>query len=147
MSTYLLHTFYLFDMEKVNVIFHIFMKLMTKFLPKLAAMFNELGIQCSVFLFEWIVCGFANIFPLEVSARLWDSFFFYGDYYLMKICLAVATVLEKQVLAPENDSFEMLIILFKNIGKYVGAEQLFTAIDKVQLTEKQYDTYKREIEN
>lgn len=72
MNRDLLFTFYSFEMEKVNVIFHVFMSLMKDRLPKLHAQFKATNISCSIFLFEWIVALYSNIFSLEVSGRLWD---------------------------------------------------------------------------
>jgi hypothetical protein len=95
MNKYLMHTFYLFEMEKVNVIFHVYMRLMQEKLPKLAQMFGDLGLSCSIFLFEWIVTLFSNVFELDISARIWDNYFFYGDYYLMKVCIGISQILEK----------------------------------------------------
>lgn len=58
----LLFNFYSFDMDKVNVTFHVFMRLMKERLPKLHDMFTETGISCSIFLFEWVVAAYCNIF-------------------------------------------------------------------------------------
>lgn len=47
-----------------------------------------------------------------------------------------------------NDgSYEMLIILFKSIDKYVNEETLFTKIDLIKLSEKQYELLKEEVKN
>jgi hypothetical protein len=72
MNRELLFTFYSFDMERVNVLFHVFMTFMRDKLPKLHASFKKSNISCSIFLFEWIVALYSNIFPLDISARLWD---------------------------------------------------------------------------
>jgi hypothetical protein len=78
-------------------------------------MFEELNLTVSIFLFPWIMCIFSNTFPLDLSARIWDSYFLYGDWYLMKVCLAISSVIHKQILSEQQDSFEMLMIMFKNI--------------------------------
>jgi hypothetical protein len=72
MNRDLLFHFYSFDMEKVNIIFHVFMRTVKEKLPKLHNLFKMTNLSCSVFLFEWIVALYSNIFPLEVSARIWD---------------------------------------------------------------------------
>jgi len=43
MHKYLLFTFYSFDMPKVNVFFHIYMRLMKIHIPKLYQMFTDVG--------------------------------------------------------------------------------------------------------
>ena len=58
----MLFNFYSFDMDQVNITFHVFMKLMKERLPKMHEMFIETGISCSIFLFEWVVAAYSNIF-------------------------------------------------------------------------------------
>jgi Rab-GTPase-TBC domain len=100
-------------------------------------------LQCSVFLFEWVVTVYSNIFPLSISARLWDSWLLYGEFFFIKVCLGVCLCLWEQVT--ENGGYEMLIILFKSIDKYVTEENLFTKIDELKLTEKEYEKVKQQV--
>lgn len=144
MHKYMLFTFYSFDMPKVNIVFNVFMRLMKQHVPKLHEAFQKLGLQCSVFLFEWVVAIFSNILPLGFSARLWDSWLFYGEVYFIRICLAVCLCLWDQV---NDGSYEMLIILFKGIDKYVSEETLLAKIQMVQLSDKQYQQLKDEVKN
>jgi len=44
MNLHLMHSFYSFDMNKVNVFFHCFMRLLKERLPRLANMFVDLGL-------------------------------------------------------------------------------------------------------
>ena len=86
--------FYSFDMDKVNLVFHIFMRLMHEKLPKLYEIFVSTGLSCSIFLFEWVVALYSNIFSLDVSSRIWDNFFYYGDFFILKTALAICYGLE-----------------------------------------------------
>jgi hypothetical protein len=97
MNRELLFTFYSFEMERVNVIFHVFMTLMRDRLPKLYANFKQTNISCSIFLFEWIVALYSNIFPLETSARLWDQYLYHGDFFLVRVAIAICLCLEAQL--------------------------------------------------
>jgi len=58
----MLFNFYSFDMDKVNIVFHIFMRLMKEKLPKLHDIFQMTQLSCSIFLFEWVVAAYSNIF-------------------------------------------------------------------------------------
>ena len=69
---------------------------------------------------------------------------FYGDHYLMKVCLAMCTCLERQI---SEDNFEQLVIIFKTVDKYISEDTLFKAVDEQKLTEKQYETVRRTVEN
>ena len=72
MNRDLLFTFYSFEMERVNVIFHLFMQLMSTKIPKMYQIFKQTNLSCSIFLFEWVVALYSNIFALETSAKIWD---------------------------------------------------------------------------
>jgi hypothetical protein len=51
----------------------------------------------------------------------------------MKACLGVSLCIEKIATQPGHDSYEMLVILFKNIAKEVNEEELFKSIEKIKL--------------
>lgn len=93
MHSYLLITFYDFDMKQVNVIFNVFMRLMKQKLPKLHQNFVALGLNPSIFLFEWVVAVWANIFPLKLSSRIWDQWLFYGEVFFWRAVLAICSLL------------------------------------------------------
>ena len=112
MNRHTLYNFYSFDMARVNIFFHCFLRFLKEKVPRLAQLMDELQIQCSVFLFEWVIALFSNIFSLDVSSRLWDSYLFYGDFYLMKICVSISYILEKQL---EEGNFEQLVIMFHKL--------------------------------
>ena len=143
MNRYLLYNFYSFDMPKVNIFFHCYMRLLKERVPRLAQLMVDLQIQCSVFLFEWVIALFSNIFSLDVSSRLWDSYFYLGDAFLMKVCVAISSILEKQL---NDENFEQLIIMFKSVDQYVTEESLFTQLDTIKLTDKQYEQVRRTVE-
>ena len=56
-------------MPKVNIFFHCYMSLLKDRVPRIAQLLQDLQIQCSVFLFEWVIALFSNIFSLDISAR------------------------------------------------------------------------------
>ena len=90
----MLFNFYSFDIDKVNVMFHIFMRLMKEKLPKLHEIFVMTGLSCSIFLFEWVVAVYSNIFGLDMSSRIWDNFFYFGDFFILKTAMAICYCIE-----------------------------------------------------
>ena len=126
MNRYVMYSFYSFDMPKVNIFFHCFMRLLKERVPRLHTQMVELEIQCSIFLFEWVVALFSNIFSLDVSSRLWDSYLYLGDSFLMKICLSISAIIEKQIT---EENFEQLIIMFKTVDTVVSEDALFAQLD------------------
>ena len=95
-------------------------------------------------MFEWVVAIWSNILPLALSSRIWDSWLFYGEVYFIRVCLAVCLCLWDQV---NDGSYEMLIILFKSIDKYVNEESLFAKIEMIKLSEAKYELLKEEVRN
>lgn len=92
----LLFDFYSFDMEKVNIVFHVFKKLMKDKVPKLFKIFQETKLSYTVFLFEWVIAVFSNILPMDLASRIWDSYFLYGDSFILKIGIAICICLEER---------------------------------------------------
>ena len=115
----MLFNFYSFDMDKVNITFHVFMRLLKEKLPKLHDMFIETGISCSIFLFEWVVAAYSNIFQLDLSSRIWDNFFYHGDFFILKTALAICHNLEQEL---NGDSFENIVLLVKNVKQFISEE-------------------------
>ena len=68
-----------------------------------------------------------------MSARLWDSYLYLGDAFLMKVCVSISAILEKQL---NEENFEQLIIMFKSVDQYVTEEVLFTQLEAIKLTDK-----------
>ena len=108
----MLYNFYSFDMEKVNVVFHIFMRLLSEKLPELSEVFVSTGISCSIFLFEWIIAMYSNIFQLDLSSRIWDSILYFGEFYIMKTALAICVCISE---TQDMSSFENVVLIVKNV--------------------------------
>ena len=52
-------------------------------------MFVETQISCSIFLFEWVVAAYSNIFSMDLASRIWDNFFYFGEFYIVKCALTI----------------------------------------------------------
>ena len=72
-------SFYSFDMKMVNSFFHTYTKLLTNVHPKMSDLLITNGVNGSLFLFEWTVSVFTNSLPLNLAARLWDTWLFFKD--------------------------------------------------------------------
>ena len=140
----MLFNFYSFDMDKVNVIFHIFMRLMKEKLPKLHEIFLMTGLSCSIFLFEWVVAVYSNIFGLDMSSRIWDNFFYFGDFFILKTALAICYCIEQKA---SLESFENIVLQIKNVKQFIGEEALFKALVDIKLTKVHYMKIKRQVES
>ena len=139
----MLFHFYSFDTEKINIFFHMFLRSLKEKLPKMHNLFKVTSLSCSVFLFEWIVTLYSNIFSLEISARIWDQYLHYGDFYLLKVAIGICSCLEQSVA---SDNFEMLVILFKNVRNFVDEKSLFKTLEDIKITKQSYYSLLKQIE-
>lgn len=105
---------------------------------------------------------FSNIFSLETSARIWDQYLYHGDFFLVKVAIAICLSLSEQMASPNlqtaggqmiaqlssQGQFEMMVLLFKNIKTLVTEEMLFNALDNAicKLGPEDYDKIKKQIE-
>jgi hypothetical protein len=51
-----------------------------------------------------------------VSSRIWDNFFYYGEFWILKVGLALCNCLDAQL---DGNSFDMIVIMVKNVKQYV----------------------------
>ena len=72
--------FYRFDMASMAGHLQIFDGLFQKRMPKLHRHFSDQGVTHEMFLFNWLLTVFAKALPIDVAARVWDSFLLLGDW-------------------------------------------------------------------
>lgn len=78
-----------------------------------------------------------------MSSRIWDNFFYYGDFFILKTALAICLVLELKL---NSDSFENIVLLVKNVKQFVTEDELFKAIQDLKLTKQMYIKIKKQVE-
>jgi hypothetical protein len=66
----------------------------------LAKMFEECGVQPSVFLFEWVLTAYTNVFSISHVGRIWDSWLLHGEAYMHRVGFAILYELLDQKPAP-----------------------------------------------
>ena len=54
-------------MDRVNHYFYVFKNLMKKHIPKVHKILDDHNLPVNLFLFEWIVTLFSNIFELKLT--------------------------------------------------------------------------------
>ena len=84
-------------------------KLIEETLPQLHEKIEEEGIIIESILFEWIISMFSNIFPLDLSLKLWDEILFHGEFYIIKIGLTIFGIINERIRKDSNvDVMDML---------------------------------------
>ena len=62
-------------------------------MPELDQKFEKYNLTPNLFLFEWVITLHSKNFSLDISGRLWDNIFYYGEYYIFKIALAICMII------------------------------------------------------
>jgi hypothetical protein len=75
---YAMKPFYLPHMPGLKVCFYIFLSLMKKFLPKLHEHLLEEMVTPAMYATQWFLTIFSSNIPLELTLRIWDTFFIEG---------------------------------------------------------------------
>jgi len=69
----IVHDFYTFNVENINIHYKTFWRLLKETSPKLhLSLIGEDMISCSVFLLGWIMTIFSSIFDIKISTYIWD---------------------------------------------------------------------------
>ena len=100
---------------------------------------NE-NILCEIFLFEWIIAVYSNILDRDFCLRLWDSILFHGEYYIIKVAIAICHCLEEKLKQSSADHHITTVI--KRIPEYVNEMELFHCLNNFTLTKQEYFTAK-----
>jgi len=82
-------------------------KLVETELPVIHNHFERLGVSSSIFAITWFMCLFINVFPLELSLRFLDCFFYEGSKALFRVSLGLLKLHQEQILKT-RDTFECL---------------------------------------
>jgi hypothetical protein len=88
-------------------------------------------VSCSAYLFEWVLTLFSSSFDIEICASLWDQIFFFGDTHIIKIAVAICSVIQKKfILNIENVDG---LALIKKAREHVSKDELLMEIEKVRV--------------
>jgi len=117
--------------------------LIRDFVPKLHEHFEKLGLRPDMFMVNWLLTLFTNL-PLDVSARIWDCYLFYGtkdekDRFLARTTIALLRLLDVQLRL--LDINQGLSVLRSPRQTLVNAEKLITEVKKVGLTQWKWSGY------
>jgi len=93
----------------------VFASVLLKELPRLASHLLELQCPISLFSIQWFMCLFAKDLPLQLTLRVWDVFFVYGDYALFAVAISMLQLGEAALLS--CSTLEALYEGLKTIGR------------------------------
>lgn len=137
-NSQLLTNFLNFRMDNVNKTFDLFLRLLELKVPRLHHAFTQCGLSCSIFLFEWVVAAYTNVFQLDLVSRIWDNFLFLGDFHILKTAIAICHVIQDKSERGSRNTFENLVMLVKNVKQFVSEDALFESLKAINLSYAEY---------
>ena len=109
--------------------------------PSLFNYFDTNGIQVDLYLFKWLQSLFAQCFAIDITSRLWDSFFLEGTPFLFRTASAVLKLLQPVIMKiPLEECLTLLTGSVKMVHVWkenITMENLMSTIQKIRFTEKQ----------
>ena len=109
--------------------------------PSLFNYFDTNGIQVDLYLFKWLQSLFAQCFAIDITSRLWDSFFLEGTPFLFRTAFAVLKLLQPVIMKiPLEECLTLLTgsVKMAHVWKEnITMENLMSTIQKIRFTEKQ----------
>ncbi|EDV28607.1 uncharacterized protein TRIADDRAFT_51695 [Trichoplax adhaerens] len=73
-------------------------ELLTEKLPRLAAHFNQHGIELTYITLQWFLTVYIDNIPIQTVFRIWDCFLYEGDKILFRFAVAIFKIFEEHFL-------------------------------------------------
>ena len=116
--------FFKIDQEGIQRRTEIFLQILIENLPEIHSKFEDEGLQLPIVLMEWFVTLYSRTLNQEVSIRVWDLFFLFGEIVLFKVGIAIMRVLVKEILGLEMGE---VMTCFSNLAEKVKDPDEFIA--------------------
>lgn len=79
--------FYRLERDKIDLHLRVFDALFAEKLPVLHGHFRAEGVAPELYYFEWSMTIFVKFLPLDIAARIWDSYLYVGETYFIRSAL------------------------------------------------------------
>ncbi|XP_066926047.1 TBC1 domain family member 2B-like isoform X1 [Clytia hemisphaerica] len=93
----------------------VFRDLLDEKCPKLSAHLVSLQFDISLVSFNWFLTVFVDLFPIELTLRVWDTFLFEGSKVLFRYALSVFKLFEEEFLRFKDPG--PMFNFFRNLPK------------------------------
>lgn len=108
------HGYYMDPMLSSRADQPVFRDAVKEFLPKLHAQLDKFEFDLSLVTFNWFFTLFVDCVPTELTVKIWDSLFIYGDTVLFQYAFAILKANETKILQA-SDQFELFTFM-RTIG-------------------------------
>ena len=97
------------DEKSVKILSKIFEEAITEYLPQVKQRFDTFGINCNLYLFDWIESFCTQILNPKVASIIFELYLIYGEYILIQASITILKLLEGDILSLTID--DILILL------------------------------------
>lgn len=85
--------------------------------PKIAEYFKKRQLTTQLFTIEWMFTLFSKVFNIKVVRVIWDLFFVFGSFSIIKIGVSLFKILESEILLRGvQDGFNFIKKKTENLG-------------------------------
>ena len=126
--------------KKYIKLHEIFNEKFEEFLPRLYNHMDKLGINCQLYLFDWIESLFTNILDIKISSIIIDLYLIFGEYILIQTSITILKLLEEDLI---NMSIEEILKKLKwNLLDNLTVYQFFECYRNFGNIKNDYVNYK-----
>ena len=109
-SNNLISQLYLYEKINLKNLEIFFEKSISEHLPKLKQHLTKLGINCTMYLYDWIEGIFIQVLNPQISSIIFELYLIYGDYILIQTSITILKLLEGYLT---NMTIDDIFILLK----------------------------------
>ena len=107
-SNYILKL-YQSDERSNKILGKIFEDSISEYLPQIKQRFDNLGINCNLYLFDWIEGFCTQILNPKISSIIFELYLIYGEYILIQTSITILKLLEGDILSLTIDDIFILL--------------------------------------
>ncbi|KAI3654838.1 hypothetical protein MP228_000218 [Amoeboaphelidium protococcarum] len=98
-----LRDFYTMNNLLIKPYLDVHAQLLRLYCPQLSLHLQQFDISPEMYLIEWVLTVFAQVFPLEQAYKIWDTYVLNGDVFILQLSVAVLIMVKDTLI---NGDFE-----------------------------------------
>ena len=101
---------------------------------------NKLGINCQLYLFDWIESLFTNILDIKIASIIIDLYLIFGEYVLIQTTITILKLMEESLI---NMNIEEIFKTLKcNLLDNISVYQFFECYRNFGIIKNEYINHK-----
>jgi hypothetical protein len=113
-------------------------------LHSLYSHFQSEGVKSDMYYFEWSLTAFVKCVPLDICARIWDSYLLLGEAFFISAALGILHLYSEALSKME---LEKILCFLQHLPQEMDESRLFAAIEEVAISPASFERAKRQIKH